>query len=234
MTYNPWPNGLVPKELQRPELDELRLRGYSFDDPRDVVGICERKIASYFGAKYCVTTDCCSHAIFLSLQYLKAIGKIYEGDDIILPKHTYISVPLQVLHSRLHVRFKDFAWRGMYYLAPTNIIDSAVMWINGSYVPSTLMCISLQIKKLIPTGKMGAVLTDDLTAYNYLKLASYDGRDLNTPYDSKNHVKMLGWHMYATPEDCARTIILMDEREGMTMYNSSDNYPDVSLMLKNI
>jgi hypothetical protein len=34
--------------------------------------------------------------------------------------------------------------------------------------------------------------------------------DLNTPYTDIDHVKMLGYHMYMTPED-ARGIILMDK-----------------------
>jgi hypothetical protein len=35
-------------------------------------------------------------------------------------------------------------------------------------------------------------------------MASYDGRDLNTPYTDIDHVKCLVYHMYMTPEDAAR------------------------------
>jgi hypothetical protein len=40
-------------------------------------------------------------------------------------------------------------------------------------------------------------------------MASYDGRDLNTPYTDIDHVKCLVYHMYMTPEDAAR--VLMDK-----------------------
>ena len=87
---------------------------------------------------------------------------------------------------------------------------------------------------MIPVGKMGVVLTDDKDAYDWIKLASYDGRDLSLPYDHPDHVKMLGWHMYATPEDCARAIILMDSIDTQGSYMGDSNYPDVSKMVKGI
>jgi len=228
--YNSWPCGNVPKELQRPELDDLKKHGYEWSDPRDVVDICERKIADFFGAKFCVTTDCCSHAIFLSLQYLREFGELDAYENIIIPKHTYISVPMQIIHAGLKVSFGDIRWQGYYNLGHTRVIDAAVIWERDSYVQHSLMCLSFQIKKNIPTGKMGAILVDDIEAYEWLKLVSYDGRDLTTPYDSIGHVRMLGWHMYATPEDCARTIMLMDSIKEEGRYMGSDSYPDVSEM----
>jgi dTDP-4-amino-4,6-dideoxygalactose transaminase len=61
-----------------------------------------------------------------------------------------------------------------------------------------LQVVSFQIKKRIPIGKGGIILTDDFEAYKWLKMASYDGRDLNLPYTDENHVQMLGYHMYDT------------------------------------
>jgi len=232
--YNSWPLGKLPKELQRPEPDIIRDMGYEWDDPRDVVDICEKKIAAFFGAKYCVTTDCCSHALFLSLQYCKEFGIIDNFDTITIPRHTYVSVPMQIIHAGLNVLYKDIEWDGYYHLLPTPVIDAAVMWKKDSYIPYSLMCLSFQIKKAIPTGKMGAILTDDFNAFDWLKRASYDGRDLTTPYDSEGHVSMLGWHMYATPEDCARTIILMDAIKEQGSYMGDKNYPDVSQMINNL
>ena len=233
-SYNPWPLGQLPKELQRQEPEQLRELGYEWDDPRDIVDICEKKIASFFRAPYCVTTDCCSHAIFLSLQYSKMIGDIDNYGNIVIPRHTYISIPMQIIHAGLTVKYRDIPWEDYYYLEPTRVIDAAVMWEKDSYVKNSFMCLSFQIKKTIPTGKMGAILTDNLNAYKWLKLASYDGRALTTPYDSKRHVRMLGWHMYATPEDCARTILLIDKIKDRKMKVDSANYPDVSQMMKGL
>ena len=43
--YTSWPVGKIPKELQRPELDQLTELGYDWDDPRDVVDMFEKKVA---------------------------------------------------------------------------------------------------------------------------------------------------------------------------------------------
>jgi dTDP-4-amino-4,6-dideoxygalactose transaminase len=231
--YNPWPLGKLDKKHQRPAPDLLRERGYQWSDPRDIVDMCEEKIANFFGAKYCVTTDCCSHAIFLSLQFLLAKHELEYKDEIGIPRHTYVSVPMQILNSGLLVRWMDTEWQGHYHLIGTRVVDAAVLWQKDSYIPYSLMCLSFQIKKAIPTGKMGAILTDDPVAYRWLKIASYDGRDLTTPYDSPRHVRMIGWHMYATPEDCARTILLMDDLPERGAYMGSANYPDASLMIQN-
>lgn len=232
--YCPWPLGALPKEFQRPEPEKLRELGYQWDDPRDIVDIFERKVADYWGAKYAVSVDCCSHAIFLSLMYSRRGNLIQKGSKITIPKHTYVSVPMQIIHAGMKVKFKDIKWMGYYELFPTRVIDAAVMWEEGGYIPNTLMCLSFQIKKAIPTGKGGIILTDDEYAAKTLRLMAYDGRDLTTPYDSEDHVRVLGYHMYMTPEDAARSIILMDQVGDMGSYMGSENYPDVSEMLKNI
>jgi len=230
--YNSWPLGKLPPELRRPEPEMLKQKGYQWDDPRDIVDMFEAKVAKYFGAKYAVAVDCCSHGIFLSLQYLKYLG--INNLEITIPKQTYISVPIQVLYAGSRVRFQDIKWKGFYQLKPTNIIDAAVIWQRNIYFPGTLMCLSFQIKKAVPIGKGGMILTDNIKAYEWLRLARYDGRDLLTPYDSKNHLKIFGWHYYMTPEDAARGILLMDQTSEIGAYLGYENYPDVSQMIENI
>lgn len=77
------------------------------------------------------------------------------------------------------------------------------------------------MKKTIPIGKGGIILTDDYDAYKWLKLASYDGRNLTTPYNSESHINMIGYHMYMTPEDAARGILLMDAINEKTVHHLS-------------
>lgn len=230
-TYNPWPNGKVPKHLQRIELEQLKERGYKFDDPREIVAMFEEKVAKFAGSKYAVSVDCCTHAIELSFRYLIHKDPSFIYSEIGCPKHTYISAALVPMHLGFNVYFEDNEWEGAYNYTGTNIIDGAVLWERGMYSSGTLHCISMQIKKVIPIGRGGIILTDDKDAYEWLKLASYDGRDLNLPYDDPNHVKMHGWHYYLDPESCARGIILMDEikQEGNT--GTWDSYPDVTKML---
>lgn len=219
--YNPWPLGKVPKDLQRPELDEIAKMGYKFDDPRDVIEIFEKKVAKFAGSKFAVAVDCCSHGIFLSLKYLNAKG------TILVPAQTYISVPMQILHAGCKVKFEDIKWVGMYQLKPFAVFDSAVRWSKGMY-EGGFQVISFQIKKRIPIGKGGMILTDDGTAYEWLKKASYDNRNLTIPY-TENVYDSVGWHYYMTPEDAARGIILMDKtpevNDDIANWN---NYPDIS------
>ena len=224
--YNSWPLGKLPVEMQRKEPSQLLEMGYQWNDPRDIVEIFERKLASYAGSKYAVTIDCDSNALFLCLKYRKAIGFVN------IPTHTYVSVPMQIMHAGLKPQFRRDLWSGCYELQPLDIYDCAARFTRGMYIGGdALQVLSFQIKKRLPIGKGGAILTDSLEAYNWLKLASYDGRDLNSPYDSIGHIQQIGWHYYMTPEDAARGIILMDmippESEDSMSWS---NYPDLSLM----
>lgn len=222
--YNSWPLGKLPVEMQRKEPSLLKDLGYHWDDPRDIVDLFEQKLARYAGSKYAVTVDCDSNALFLSLKYRKAEG------FATIPIRTYISVPMQIIHAGLQPLFRDEKWSGCYELHPWNIYDSAARFTQGMYVgDDALQVLSFQIKKRLPIGKGGAILTDSKEAYNWLKLASYDGRDLKTPYDSDDHVKQIGWHFYMTPEDAARGIILMDMLPAHNEDSMSwENYPDLS------
>ena len=210
--YNPWPIGRVPKELQRPELDKLKELGYNWNDPRDVIDMFEKKVAKFAGSKYAVAIDCCSHGMFLSLKYLQSIGELDKETALMIPKMTYISSPMQIIHAGNKVAFEDLEWSGIYQLKGCRVWDGAVRWNKDMYIGNdALQVVSFQLKKRVPIGKGGIILTDSEEAYRWLKLASYDGRDLNTPYTSEEHVQILGYHMYMTPEDAARGIILIDQ-----------------------
>ena len=92
---------------------------------------------------------------------------------------------------------------------------------------------SFQIKKRIPIGRGGMILTNDIDAYLWLKKSTYDGRDLNIKYD-EDIIKEFGWHYYMTPEDAARGIILMDSiKHDEKDLGGHDNYPDLSKQIKN-
>jgi len=224
--YNSWPLGNLPQEWQRPEPKLIRKLGYDWEDPRDIVEMFEEKIAKFAGSRFAVVTDSCSSALFLSLKY-----RNFQG-IITIPRQTYVSVPMQILHSGASLAFKEEFWVGIYELFPTNIFDSAARFSRGMYVGNdALQVLSFQIKKRLPIGKGGAILTDSEEAYDWLKYASYDGRNLKTPYDSVDHVTQLGWHFYMTPEDAARGIWLMDQLpEDLPDTMSFENYPDLPTM----
>jgi len=197
-----WPLGEVPVELQRPELNLLKAAGYTWNDPYDIVNIFEEKVAAFAGSKYAVAIDCCSHGIFLALKYLQA------DQQVTIPACTYVSVPMQIKHAGCKVAFEDIAWSGVYQLKPYPIWDGATRWQEDMYT-SGMMILSFQIKKRIPIGRGGMILTDDKDAYNWLKKARHDGRDMSVYYVNDDF-EFNGWHYYMTPEDAARGILLMD------------------------
>ena len=125
-------------------------------------------------------------------------------------------------------------WSGIYRIDGSRVYDGAVRWKKNMYVPNSLQCLSFQIKKRIPIGRGGMILCSSKEEYDWFKLAVYDGRDLKTKYDSPDHLKMLGYHYYMTPEDAARGVILMDhiKEEGDT--GNYSMYPNVNDMLNNV
>jgi dTDP-4-amino-4,6-dideoxygalactose transaminase len=200
--YKQWPLGQLPPELQRPELNQLKDRGYSFGNPTEVVDIFEKKVADFCGSKFAVAVDCCSNAIFLILKYINNPQKVK------IPYFTYASVPMQILHAGYEFEFVDKKWSGTYKLDPLDVWDFAGRWTKGMY-EGGFAALSFQIKKRLPIGRGGMILCDDYESYTWFKKACYDGRDLEKNY-MEDDIEMLGWHMYMTPEDAARGIILMD------------------------
>ena len=72
------------------------------------------------------------------------------------------------------------------------------------------------------------ILTNNEDAYSWLKKASYDGRDLEKYYP-EDDFEMLGWHMYMTPEDAARGVLLMDQLPDVNEDSGgSENYSILS------
>jgi dTDP-4-amino-4,6-dideoxygalactose transaminase len=200
--YKQWPLGQLPPELQRPELNQLESKGYSFGNPTEVVDIFEKKVADFCGSKFAVAVDCCSNAIFLILKYINNPQKVK------IPYYTYASVPMQILHAGYEFEFIEKEWSGIYKLDPLDVWDFAGRWTKGMY-EGGYAALSFQIKKRLPIGRGGMILCDDYEAYTWFKKACYDGRDLEKNY-MEDDIEMLGWHMYMTPEDAARGIILMD------------------------
>tara|TARA_R100001460_G_scaffold7006_2_gene18124 strand:+ start:1091 stop:1702 length:612 start_codon:yes stop_codon:yes gene_type:complete len=159
------------------------------------VDIFEKKIAGFYGAPYAIATDCCTHAIELCLRYIKA-------DNIVIPTRTYISVPFTAEKLGLEWSFKDFEWTDYYTIGNTNVVDAAVYWREGGYIPGTFMCLSFQYQKHLSLGRGGMILTDDPSAALALKKMSYDGRLPNIPWRNQD-ISSIGYHYYMTPETAA-------------------------------
>jgi len=220
--FKTWPVGKLPPEWQRPELGLIKEKGYNWNDPREAVDIFEQKIADYAGSKYAVSLDSCTNSIFLCLKYVKASG------EITIPSRTYLSIPMAIMNAGCKVNFEDIDWSGIYQLKPYDIYDSSTRFTKGMYVKGSLQCLSFQIKKRLPIGKGGMILTDDKEACEWFKQARFEARHLEIDQWHDNF-DFIGWNMYMTPEDAARGILIFDQ---LPLVNEDtacqDNYPDLS------
>ena len=151
----------------------------------------EEKLADYTGAKYAITVDNASNAIFLALMYEKVKGK-----TITIPSRTYPSVPCEIIHAGAKINWqhvKGTTIKGAYQLYPTKVWDSALSFTGDMYIPNTHMCVSFTgPHKIFKLSKGGAILTDDYKAYLWFKRARYSGRRECSYHD--DNFDMLGWN----------------------------------------
>jgi dTDP-4-amino-4,6-dideoxygalactose transaminase len=63
------------------------------------------------------------------------------------------------------------------------------------------------MKKTIPLGKGGMILTDDKDAVEWFKKARYEGR--SEKFYKSDDIDMLGWNMYMTPQQAAHGLAVM-------------------------
>lgn len=204
-------------------IQTLREQGYEIDDPWDVVDAFEAKVAEYAGSRYAVALDSCTNALFLCMKYLGASGQIT------IPNRTYLSVPGAIIHAGCKPNFEDIDWSGAYRLNPYPIVDGATRFTRGMYEPGTFHCLSFHIRKIVPIGKGGMILTDDERARDWFDLAVYEGRDRRVPHDSIDDISLLGWNMYMPPEQAARGIQLFDKTaETNDDTGGSWKYADIS------
>ena len=159
------------------------------------IKVFENKISKFFGSPYAVAVDCCTHGIELCLRHQNI-------SYINVPKRTYISVPFLADKLGITFEWRDENWQDYYYLGGTNIIDAAVLWRRGSYIPNTFMCVSFQYRKHLSLGRGGIILTDSKKDAIVLKKMSYDGRLSNIPWREQN-IDTMGYHYYMTPETAA-------------------------------
>ena len=190
-------------------------------NPYEIVREFEETIAEWAGAPYAVAVESCTAALFLSCRYLKV-------REVWLPKHTYPGVPNAVLHAGGRVHFHNHSWDGIYQLQPYDIWDGALRFRPGMYAGG-FHCLSFHIKKHLPIGRGGMVLTFSRVAVDWLKRARFDGRG-EVPLLEDNFT-MRGWNMYMTPEQAARglqlfSLIRNNPPEDLSV--EAQGYPDLS------
>lgn len=184
----------------------------------------ENLISGFFGSKYGIATDSCTHAIELCLRYNDIKKKIS------FPTNTYIGIPMLGYKLDLDWSWNNEQWSNFYYIKDTNIVDAAVFWKKNSYIDDTFMCISFQFQKHINIGRGGMILTNSEDSYKDLTKMSYDGRERDKPWRDQN-ISSIGYHYYMTPENAEIGINIFNNKFDMTpkLWTYKD-YPDLSKM----
>jgi dTDP-4-amino-4,6-dideoxygalactose transaminase len=195
----------------------------------------EKRLAEYTGAPYVVTVDNQSNALFLALYYEKNAKQSITTDTITIPARTYPSVPCEIIHAGLKVKFKPVKGKmlkGAYQLEGSNVWDSALCFTSNMYKPESHMCVSFTGPyKHFKLSKGGAILTDSEEAYMWFKRARYSGRRECSYHE--DYFDMLGWNFYMMPELSARGLLLMNQfytskGEPKTNPDLELSYPDLS------
>lgn len=193
----------------------------------------ESALAEYTGATYAVCLDNMSNALFLSLYYENHVKKSCK-EYITIPSRTYPSVPCEIIHAGLKVKFIKVdgeTLTGAYLLEGSNVWDSALRFTTDMYIPQSHMCISFTGPyKHFKLSKGGAILTDSSEANAWFRRARYSGRNECSYHN--DHFDMLGWNFYMMPELASRGLLLMNQfyRDGKKIHNNdlTLRYPDLS------
>jgi dTDP-4-amino-4,6-dideoxygalactose transaminase len=200
----------------------------------DVTNEFEKALAEYTGAPYVITVDNQSNALFLALYYEHYINRSITSKHITIPSRTYPSVPCEIIHAGLKVKFKQVkgkTLKGSYNLEGSNVWDSALSFTHNMYKPGAYMCISFTGPyKHFKLSKGGAILTDDYNANLWFRRARYSGRRECSYHD--DNLDMLGWNFYMMPELATRGLLLMNQfyENGKPKRNKDLElpYPDLS------
>jgi len=198
-------------------------------NPFNVVKDFERAVADYTGAPFVVSVNSCTNALFLCLMYQKQF--ITNDVDlrwaIEIPKRTYVSVPMQIMHAGFVVTFRDEEWSGMYRLSPAPIWDAARRFTSGMYVPGNFICTSHHWGKILGVQQGGCILHDNPKADAWLRRARFDGRTEGVP-PSEDKFTDVGWHMYLSPEIAAEGLVRLSHLRKDNPDLPMDAYPDLS------
>jgi len=192
-----------------------------YKNPFDAILEFESAVAQYTGAPYCVTTDCCTHAMEIAFRL--------DGYDeyVTLPARTYLSVPMVLHKLNIPYMLKDTAWRGSYQFEGSNIWDCARQFEPNMYRPGSIQCISFGRTKPLQIGQGGCLLTDDEEIYRAASMMRSDGRDLFkfSPWITQKTFRV-GYHYTMRPEECVFGLNLLNAEIFTRQIDKYFDYPD--------
>jgi dTDP-4-amino-4,6-dideoxygalactose transaminase len=197
----------------------IRITDYS--NPFQAVFDFETELAKFTGAPYCITTDCCTHAIEIAFRLSD------HNKTVTFPAYTYLSVPMTMHKLNIQYSLTDTIWRDYYKFEGSRVWDCARYLKQDMYVPGSIQCNSFGRSKPLEVGLGGCILTDDAELYRRASMMRYDGRDLRINPWIKQKEFTVGYHYYMRPEECVTGLNLLAEKKFTPQLDQYFDYPDV-------
>lgn len=206
----------------------------------DTVRRFEEAIAEYCGAPLCVTTNSCTKAIQIAVEwclrdhpYTKALYTeeplpYSKRQAVEIPFSGYVGVPSAIKRALGRPTYRAEEWKqnGGYQLRPLPVWDYARKFTRGMYVAGEMQCVSFHASKILGTEQGGAILLDDPEAYAWLRRLRFDGRTEGV-HPRDDSFTMVGEHCYLSPTTAAlghwRLHYLPKHNEVL---QSQDDYPE--------
>jgi dTDP-4-amino-4,6-dideoxygalactose transaminase len=184
----------------------------------------EELLAKYTGAPYAVVTDCCTHAIEMCLRW-------DQVKHCTFTPYTYLSVPMTMHKLGIKYDYVDEeyqTWVGEYQFFGTRIWDSARRLEPNMYREGMMQCLSFGRTKPMELGRMGAILLDDIEAYDQLSTMRSDGRDLRVLPWQTQETFTVGYHYCPSLEICQQGIDTLPNIQPQSQHSV---YPDCRKVL---
>lgn len=228
--------------------------------PYEIIKDFEHALSVYTGAPFVTCVNSCTMALRLCLDWSKEkdyrITKKHQGinlpdflDKIVIPKHTYVSVPIQITQAGYEVEFEDKDWKGMYRLKPLPIFDSArrfharmccEAYDNFDDLGDYYICVSFHYTKILGLGHGGAILHNNPDAALFFQQMRHDGRFDGVPISPIYHQDttdlrgllcyphLLGHHCPMSPEIAAQGLVRLSTLPAYNDDLPNSDYPDLS------
>jgi dTDP-4-amino-4,6-dideoxygalactose transaminase len=192
-----------------------------YSNPFQAILDFETAVAEFTGAPYCVTTDCCTHAIEIAFRLTHTNGVIS------FPSRTYLSVPMTLRKLKIPYVFTNESWHGSYQFKGSAVYDYARRFEPNMYESGTIQCVSFGLSKPLQIGQGGCLLTDDVKIYQEASRMRYDGRDIfnYSPWSTQKKFR-LGYHYYMRPEECVVGLNLLEQKKFTPQLPKHFDYPD--------
>lgn len=206
-------------------------------NPHKITRDFEQALCEYTGAPNAVAVTSCTMALLLA-------AKLYSPRTVRMPKRSYVSVPMSMMHAGHKVEFDDVKWGGYYRLNPLPIWDSARWFSAGMFRTLALLeqaevracgapcvvCVSFHASKTLALEQGGAILHNfGPEADARLRRLRFDGRSEGVP-PKQDAFSEIGYHAYLSPSVSAMGIFKLSVLPRFNEPLPNDDYPDLSTL----